>query len=156
MPMSDERAADLVARIDRLSDKLTISEQQTEDTRVLANRNARHTKWLWSATAVLVLIVVGMSVVVGELRDLAEANKATQVKSCENANESREVQRTLWNGIASAPDSPNEPPPSATEVRNIELLLEYINTAFQERDCNDLDRDYPAPSFPKLEAEGAS
>lgn len=76
--------------------------------------------------------------------------QANAVTSCENANNSRAVQRILWNGILDAPRDPDEPPLTEQEIKFREAFRDYVNTAFGDRDCTNLDKKYPEPVFPEL------
>jgi hypothetical protein len=151
--MTPEERADFIARVATLSEKLDVSEAQrlkTEKVAKEAHDTARRQKW--TVRALLLLFAV-TAFYVNEQREDGQDIERNAVTNCENANQSREVQRNLWNGIFNAPRDPDDPPRSATEDKNIGLLLGYINTAFQERDCDDLGREYPAPEFPEFQAE---
>lgn len=82
-------------------------------------------------------------------RERIEANEANAVTSCENANETREASRTLWNfaldnAEANNPDAPPE------VKRYLQEFRAYVDAVYAPRDCSDLSKKYPLPEPPEI------
>ncbi len=75
-------------------------------------------------------------------------NEANAKTSCENANESRQASRTLWNFVLDLALAGNQA--SAAEVAYFAEIREWIGQVYRERDCDDLSRKYPIPPPPIL------
>lgn len=78
-------------------------------------------------------------------------NEDNAVTNCENANETRKANRTLWNFVLDLSQSGNSDA-TAQEVAYLEQFRAWIGKVYQERDCTDLGREYPLPPPPTLPA----
>lgn len=82
-------------------------------------------------------------------RERIEANTENAITSCENANETREASRSLWNfvlDLSSARDEDATP----QEVAARKKFRDWVDAVYRERDCADLSRKYPLPPPPAL------
>lgn len=124
----------LSERVETLTRELTVSKQQARRTRMLS-------------IAVIIMIIGGM--VIGwdyarRISDNVDANRATQVQQCENANSVRASSITLWQTIITFSGADSD----AQEKLALADLLNWITILYQPRDCADLDRVYKAPPPP--------
>lgn len=78
-------------------------------------------------------------------------NEANAVTSCENANESREASRTLWNFVLDLSQAANTDA-TAQETAYLDEFRAWIGQVYQPRDCTDLSRKYPLPPPPAIPA----
>lgn len=86
-------------------------------------------------------------------RERLRDNEENARIGCENANETREASRVLWNYVfdvstARNQDATPEEQAYMTEIRD------WIGKVYAERDCSDLSREYPIPSPPALPTPG--
>lgn len=86
-------------------------------------------------------------------REQIAVNTANAVTTCQNANETREASRTLWNFVLDLSSARNVDATPA-EVAYLEEFRDWIDTVYQERDCTDLSRKYPLPPPPALPTAG--
>jgi hypothetical protein len=82
-------------------------------------------------------------------REQLEANTANAVTSCENANETREASRTLWNFVLDLSASSNKDA-TPEEIGYREEFRDWIAKVYEARDCQDLSRKYPIPPPPTI------
>lgn len=101
--------------------------------------------------AVVALVGTWMNDRANDRQDRAAiaVNKANAVTSCENANESREASRTLWNFVLDLSTAGN-PDATPDEAGYIDEFRGWIDEVYKARDCSDLSRKYPIPPPPAL------
>lgn len=103
--------------------------------------------------AVTVVVNLGLSVLLITTRLTYERveleNRDNAVTSCQNANDSREAQRTLWAFVlqASAANNKDKTPEQRETAKK---FGEWVDKLFADRDCTDLSKRYPLPPPPKL------
>jgi type II secretory pathway pseudopilin PulG len=165
--MRDETAHQLTDRIADLVEKVRVSEEQQERTetlakeaKTLATKLDDQRKILWGAVAVIAVLLVMVIIGAFEYQDqqtaiqgAVDANQDAQVTSCENANKTRASQIYLWETIiaqSAARRDPGEPPPTEDELQYLEDFQTFIRKIFAERDCENLDKEYPLPEAPPI------
>jgi hypothetical protein len=79
-------------------------------------------------------------------------NTTNAITNCENANETREASRTLWNFVLDLSLARKDGSPE--RVAYLEEFRTWIGEVYAERDCEDLSREYPLPPPPALPQEG--
>lgn len=109
-----------------------------------SRKMARRTRILALAVAALVLVFGATGWAQWErATDAIEETQANAVQNCENANQARAANLQLWTYILSlaSADSPKE-------TQQIADLKAWITVLYAQRDCSDLDREYPIPPAP--------
>jgi hypothetical protein len=108
--------------------------------------------WLWQVAAdaedaatTAAETAAALDETVVELKDTQAEITEVQKTGCENGNESRRATREFWLGLVlqSASESPEE-------ARALRLLRDHVNIVWAERNCDDLNKEYPLPPFPDL------
>jgi hypothetical protein len=122
----------LARNVEVLTEQLTVQRDQARRVRVVA------------AAVVLLLAMV----LLGGWYSLHETQD-TQVQSCENANETRAANLSLWSTVLGTIQESN---PDARAW--VDPLLEWVALLYQPHDCDDLNRDYEVPPPPKLSPTG--
>lgn len=83
-----------------------------------------------------------------ETRERSAANHAAQVTQCQNANETREGMRNVWDFVLGYEIAdPNNNP---AELTMAQMILPYIHGVWAERDCSQLNKKYELPEPPAL------
>lgn len=168
--MSETESNDLRAEVLELAravssntEALEQSEEQQEENRRLSRRAnlnsiAAVVGAVVAVIAVVVAIVVGVraSNAAAEAKSAAEQAKAAQqavtdaqVKNCQNANETRKGQASLWDFIIDTSIKSN---PDAPEIvtKFYDDLRVYVHDLFAQRDCSDLTKTYDQPKAPDI------
>lgn len=78
-------------------------------------------------------------------------NETNSVVSCQNANESREASRTLWNFVLDLSIAGNTDA-TPQEIAYLGQVRIWVNKVYQSHDCQDLSRKYPLPPPPTIPA----
>lgn len=131
----------LSEKVETLTRELTVSKQQARRTRILS-------------IAVIVMIVGGMFIGWDYARRISanvDANRATQIQQCENANSVRQSNILLWEQIIALSLSGEGKTPS--ERAALVALQDWIAILYRDRDCANLDKVYenpPPPDFNKI------
>jgi uncharacterized protein HemX len=76
-------------------------------------------------------------------------NEHNAVVNCQNANESREASRNLWNYILDI-SAARQPAASPDEAAYLDQFRAYVNDVYAPHDCDHLDKKYELPSPPPL------
>jgi len=76
----------------------------------------------------------------------ASANRDALVINCKNANDTRAANRAIWGFWITLLLQQNDVSPG--QLRWANDYRDYINKAYAERDCNNLDKRYPLPDPP--------
>lgn len=136
--MTPEQAAALLGRIDTLSDKLDVAEEQSERTHKLANR----LRWVTIVLAAA-LILSGWAI---------WQNKQNQKTSCESGNNRVAGQRAWMNNYFDVADAGAIGQGLAADnpisVYYVELRAWTLNQTLPYRDCDHLDEPIPQPGKP--------
>lgn len=83
-----------------------------------------------------------------ETRERSAANYRAQVTQCQNANETREGMRNVWDFVLGYEIAdPNNNP---AEFTMSQMILPYIHAVWAERDCSQLNKKYDLPQPPKI------
>lgn len=81
---------------------------------------------------------------------LERENLANAVVNCENANESRAANLSLWNFVLDLSAANREEEPSPAEQKRLDDFRAWVTALFAARDCSDLSRVYEIPPPPTL------
>jgi hypothetical protein len=79
-------------------------------------------------------------------RNDARRNAENALVACENANESRIANNTLWNYVVDLASRGANP----AEVANLAEVRSWIGEVYAPHDCSDLSKKYPIPPPPKI------
>lgn len=119
----------LSANVETLSNNISVQALQTRRLRRIA------------------LAVLGVFILVGGVGYYAvNENHDSQVTNCQNANETREANRLLWNYVLTLAGSNANP----ANARNLTKIKDWVDVLYRERDCSDLSREYKQPDPPDL------
>lgn len=107
----------------------------------LRSYGKRSRKIIWGLVASLILdvilslVVVAVGIQVHEANTLAEANRNTQIATCESTNQSRQVAVNLWGYVleAAAKNPENQTPERKKQVADFRA---YMESAYAPRDCS--------------------
>lgn len=141
--MTPEQAAALLGRMDDLTAKLNVAEEQVEQTHRLAKR----LRLAIYALAVMLVLIGGGAL---ELRSQQAEIQASREQQCENGNLTRAGQRAIWEfyfEVSSAGGKAQGSPQSVLDF--YDDYLAWIKTeVLPDRDCSDLGKEYPKPGPP--------
>lgn len=132
----------LLRKVEDLDAHLKVHETQARRTRYLTI--------MASALAVISLIgVVVMTAVYRQVQDAVDQNQRNAVTACENSNESRKANLSLWQFVLSA-SAANNPNPTPREKRLRADFRDWVAQLFAPRDCSDLSQKVEIPPPPQL------
>ena len=129
-----QTTADLVNEVGILSRNLEVTDK-------VVKRGKRNQGLI--AVLGCIAIILGISVFVQQ-----RAIHDSQVRNCQNANESRKGTLLLWNTILNAPRPAGSPPRTSEQEKQTADFQIFLNQLYVPRDCSDLTKEYELPPIP--------
>jgi len=136
---------DLVTATTRLSQRV---EKLTESIEIQDAQARRTKRLLQAAITVLVLAVLGVfatGYASIQAHEAITTNRHSQVVTCQNANDARAANQTLWTFLIGQSKAE-----TTAEKIALQKLLAYITRLYSAHDCSQLDKKYPLPPAPEL------
>lgn len=141
MTEPSERNAAIAAAV-RLEGSVT---ELTEEIAALRVYSQRSRRFIWGLAISLILdvilsfVVVVVAIQAKDANTLAEANRQSQISTCEANNQSRQVAANLWNYVL---DAAARTPENQTTERKQQLadFRAYMLSAYTPRDCSKIGR----------------
>lgn len=138
---------ELTTKVEELSGHLTVSRDQADRIQRQVNRVDSLSRAVLGIAllALLGVFLTGLALV--RAQGISDDNKDNAIINCQNANQSRAGNLSLWNFILdkSAEANPNQTP----EQRQVAMdLRDWVAKLYAQRDCSDLSRKYELPPPP--------
>lgn len=127
------------------------AKQQAKNVAAIAEGNRRQRRWIRVQAVCGVLLLGGLIWlwnVAAAANDAASGVRTNAVTNCQNSNQARQGTLRLWLGIIDAPRPKGSPARTEEQQQQIADLRLFVEQLFQQRDCQNLDRQYPLPELP--------
>lgn len=141
---------ELSTQVADLSEHLSVSQDQADRTERQARRSRVLTRWVAVVAVVSMFGVLVAGLLLAKVQDAVDTNEDNARISCQNGNDTREANLSLWTFIIEASLASNtDRTPQQLEL--IEDLRVWVTQIFAPRDCSQLGKEYEIPPPPSLQ-----